>query len=245
MNISNPFGSILVKFCSQVTIRPSANNAVYVEPACQLQSKNLAMYLNNQTIQASFNFSKGLLNTFSVNFLNCPSELAPSLISYWTINKLDSSELEQPIDRYCLVSSSNNEFVIPPNDLSFGTYILTAYVVDSAQQQNFVTFGNYKMNIVASSLVARLNSGLTFLELNWDENIVLDFYESSYDPDQIDSSDKSGMIFYLICTATEELAQRMRASILNLNFDNVAHQLNLAYSKDKFLYFYENNCFFK
>lgn len=253
MNVSNPFGSLVVSFCSQVIIKPVANNAVYSDPSCQLVPSNLGLSLNDQAIQKnSFDFSKGLSNKFSVDFTStsCNSNdtttsQRPSLISYWVINRVDAANRwEQPIDRYCLVASSSNQFVIAPNDLTFGTYVLTAYAIDAANEQNFVAFTNYQMNIVASALVASLNQGVTFMELNWEQKLSLNFYSGSYDPDRTDRNDKSGLVFYLVCSETVALANQVRADMMALRLSSVDEKMNLVYEQTDFLYFYESNCFF-
>lgn len=234
-----------MNFCSKVIIQSLPVDTT-IDSNCKVQTSNLGLSISNNTILPSiFNMSKGVVNTLSTHFLNCPDGMAPTLKTYWVLNSVDSSGWEQPIDRYCFTPRASNELQIAANDLTFGSYVLTAYAIDSNDERNFAALANYQVHVVSSSLSVDLNSGQSFVELNWDESLLLDFYENSYDPDLDDRTNKNGMVFYLVCTSSDSLSDSVRSQIMSLNLNGLSQELNLTFQRSDWLYFYENDCFFE
>lgn len=239
MNVSNPFGSFLVSFCSKVHIQ----NSIGSDLNCSIKPSNLDLYINNNLVRSTHNIYKGFSNNFTLNSSSCQSNLK----TYWTISQLDADDdnIERPVENFCIVLRPNNHFEVPPNALNFGLYSITAYAVDSANEDNFAVLTGLKISVVSTSIVAALNSGLTYIDLNWNEDLILDFYEDSYDPDLNDRNDRTGMKFYFVCTGDKDLSSRMKNEITNYNFGTLNQELNLAFYQQDWLYFFENTCFFR
>ncbi len=209
-----------------------------------MKATNLGFFLNGNLISPNgFELAKGLDNILAANLSSCAT--MPSLRSYWIINSVDSNGLEQPMDTYCFVSRPTGAFQISSNELAFGTYVISVYAYDADYDGNFVGFVNYRMQVVSSPILVGLNAGAKLIELNWDETLVLDFYENSYDPDVAKPADKSGMKFIFVCAGNVTLADQIGQQITNLDTNNLNHSLKLAYTNNDWLYFYENDCFFK
>lgn len=245
MTISNAFGNITVNFCSNVLIQSMASLLTNKNPYCNVQTSNVNLFLNNQVVQSTFKMSKGILNNLSINFRNCSSnDSMPSLSTYWVINRI-SSGIDYPISRYCFVLQSSNQLEIVQNDLDFGNYNLAVYAFDQMHPENFASFANYLVKVDTSPISVYLNGGITSLELNWNESLYLDYYSNTYDPDLSNRSDKSDIKFFFVCVSNFELEYIVKQQIMNHDLTSIASELNLIYFQSDWLYFYENDCFFK
>lgn len=259
IKVSNPFGSLTVNFCSKITIQPIVENSPTTgstNPNCTLSSSNLALFLNKNPIKTNsvaFEFGRGILNTFSLDYVNCPNATdRANLSTYWALNSI-TNNVQYAMNEYCFIPILRNEFELQPKELDYGAFSISGWVYDSARPEIFMSFLNYQFKVGASPLIVNLNNGKKYMELNWVETLNLSFYERTYDPDAIDKSNKEDFKFYFVCIQEfdamrqDELIKEVDDSIINkLEFNLSRFEMDLAfYSEPYKIYFYEKNCFFR
>ena len=212
-----------------------------------------------------FYFLIGLQNTFSVNYNSkCNSSdllNTTNILTYWQLSSRSIQNglpVENIIEKYCFVKSSDNLFVLQPYELDAGDYSLRAYAFEESEPQNYVAMNNYVLSIGSTPLVVALNHGEKNVELNENETLTLDFYSQTYDPDLIadaeqSSLDKKNFEFYFVCVEGGDknpnrsmlikLAQQ-RANKFNFDFESLGFELKFRSTATN-LWFYEENCFAK
>ena len=151
--------------------------------------------------------------------------------------------------RYCLVKENGNSLTFNANQLKFGNYILRVYVIQSSSPENYVMFNSLRIQVVTSPLNIVLKTPL-YSELNWNERLHLDFYESSFDPDLTGTRNKTDLSFDVLCVSGEPSLQselltlaETKSKQQNVDFKSIG--FNLAFESSLFnIRFFDKDCFF-
>ncbi len=197
------------------------------------------------------NIGRGIENMFSMDLIRCDNSSGDmkegNLKINWIINKLTATKLEEPFDRYCFSKSTDNTFLLMPNELDFGDYVLRIYAFNEFEPENYVRVEKI-IRIGSSPIVTNLNNNAKYVELNWDQTLFLDFYRNTYDPDLRDKSDKSNINFNLFCIEGTQDEQKywindIRKQAQLGQFDLTVSGLNLKYQNTALrINFFEKNC---
>lgn len=150
---------------------------------------------------------KGIKNTLSIAYTDCnatENSLDSSLRMFWYLHKIEkhsshdqgkSIEQESSINGACVDGKAVEQIAFEANQLLPGDYLFKAYVFDKSYPEAFVVFER-RMIVGASQLIIQVNSPY-YVELNWNEHLVMDFLKDSYDPDE-DAVRIFNFIFFLL-----------------------------------------------
>ncbi|CAF0709342.1 unnamed protein product [Brachionus calyciflorus] len=253
VKISNPFKEIEINFCTKIEIVTDAviHTNETMDPYCFVSSDNIDLYINNSTVKFEqiLKIAKGIPNYIETKFSLCTDPYLNQLTTRWVLMKIPvgkSIDYEDKIEKYCLIQSVNNQFLIEANELEFGNYSLRVYSYRNDEPQNYVRHGVYLLKVETSPIRVNLNDGIRNVELHLDQDYLLNFYDKTYDPDSKVLSDKTDFIFYFVCIQDYFNRIDFIKSIQNsmFNLDVSLPELNLAfYSDDLKVYFYERECF--
>ena len=86
VNVSNPFGSIILTFCQIISVTQLRSPQ---RSPCAFYADNIVFKLNNNTVLTSgmsFSLARGLNNVFNVSFANCNSP--DDYYLQWTLNSI-------------------------------------------------------------------------------------------------------------------------------------------------------------
>ncbi len=250
VNVTNPLGSIVLKFCSQMKVVAKSLDKlanIQAQESCSLRS-NLVLLKNANVISKlgdavnKIELGKGITNTFSLGYTGCNStenSLDSELAMYWHLRRVDtywseklarSVEYEVNIPGGCMRTTTVESIVFEANSLSAGDYILTVYAFDFSYPEEFYTMRK-RLVVGASPLIIRMNNPV-YMELNWNEELKLDFVRDSYDPDVAgDSSDS--IAFDLLCVKNADIgvqlavldSARSQARLGNFDFRSSSMEL--------------------
>lgn len=257
VNVSNPFGSLIINFCTKILIQSEPKPAsLSIDSNCVVNGQNLGLFLNNVSMRTnnSFNIAKGIHNTLSIDFSSCLDPSLTKLATIWVFNSIPMGktiDYEESISKYCMMRSATNALVIEPNELEFGLYSLKAYAYNPDQPENYVFISNYRFKVDSSPIIVNLNNGQRNIELNPDEYLNLNFYDKTYDPDSKIKDDKTNIQFYFVCIQDPNfqnftnLISLSKQNALSNNFELDELGFNLAfYSDSNKIAFYEKDCFY-
>ena len=86
------------------------------------------------------------------------------------------------MDKYCFVKSSGSDMTLMPNDLEYANYNVHLTVIGDAASDAYVRL-RQMFRIDVSPLIANLNGDQIRVDLDEEDELALDFYNSSFDPD--------------------------------------------------------------
>jgi len=204
VNVTNPFGSLLLKFCSHIKVVAKSLNklmSIQYQESCTLKS-NLALLKNSIVVGMlgdRIEMGKGVTNSFSIGYTDCVStenSLDSELAMYWHLRLLDQNSNQFNIPDGCMKNTTTDIINFKANSLLAGNYLLTIYAFDLSYPEEFYTLTK-RLVVGASELMIRVNNPM-YMELNWNEELRLDFVKNSYDPDETTGSTDL-IAFDLLC----------------------------------------------
>ncbi len=168
-------------------------------------------------------------------------------------NSLSQSFQETFLENYCSELGSKSILTIEPKTLSYGYYIAVFTVSMNSNPSDFRQFIQ-PIEIIRSDLITTFNGNQTIV--NDQEEIHLNFYSTTYDPDQNDF-DRRKLNFTLICYPKSRQELIFQPNLIQLgssrpteiNPQNLNHwiiqwsKLNLIFRRLELnLQVYENQC---
>lgn len=243
IKLSNAFNSVSWTLCSRVIIAAASLTPI-PNADCPLLAENIDLQLNNasQSGVSIMKVSRGFENLFNIAVKSCVG--LSSLNYYWTITKLvkrNNGRVPRPIDSLCFIETEGSSLLLVKNQLEFGDYNFTAYVVDELNPSNYRQLASKTINIIVTSLIAKIQ-GPQMLELGIASNYELDFYSGSYDPD---AETKDNLYFDIVCFDQSPNVTDPKAVdnfAYGRNFDFTQMGFNLVFSYEK-IRFFERKCF--
>jgi PKD repeat protein len=243
IRVTNPFSSLVKDLCSKTVIAPQ--NPLSYPITCTLTNDNTYIRLVEDIDNKDdlIKLAKSLPNTLRVIFPQCQQE---NTTIYWTLTQL-KDRLPFPMEKYCFVSTSFNEYVLDKGELEFGTYNLTVTVVSNSNPSYYKQLQSKQLTVDLSKLIAKIQGGADVI-LGWNETYIMDFYSKSYDPEAIDVNDKSALSFDVICSkefsslSADDTSKSLDAAIAagRFNFEELDFQIAFQFNKIKF---YQKDCF--
>lgn len=228
-------------------------------------SSNLALLKNSKVLRGiesadeleSFKVGKGIPNSFELDYVSCNATASNNsdksdLKMIWYLNKINmvyieelgkSSEYEHSISENCAGSDAVEAAYFKANELSAGDYVLKVFAFDERYPEDFVTF-TQRIIIGASPLIIQMNNP-DYIELNWNEQLEMDFMSESYDPDQVAGVASVPAQFELLCIRSNDQRQVLERVQNQVRMGNYNFAMNgfTQVFKASGLTIYEKECF--